>query len=77
MRRLNDPRAKLVISHPAGDEGSTYMQLLRERIDDAKLDVRFIFDRICETRAIHLHQQTLAARELTYGFDVRDPINCS
>jgi glycosyltransferase involved in cell wall biosynthesis len=53
VRRLNDPRAKLVISHPAGDEGSTYMQLLRERIDDAKLDVRFIFDRICETRGVN------------------------
>lgn len=52
VRRLNDPRAKLVISHPAGDEGSTYMQLLRERIEDAKLDVRFIFDRICDTRGV-------------------------
>src|SRR5690606_7249704 len=31
VRRLDDPRAKLVISHPAGDEGSAYMQLLRER----------------------------------------------
>ncbi len=50
VRQLRDPRAKLVISHPAGDEGGAYMQLLRERIDDAKIDVRFIADRIGETR---------------------------
>src|SRR6185436_5635989 len=50
VRRLADPRAKLVVSHPAGDEGSAYMQLLRERIDDAKIDVRFITDRVGEMR---------------------------
>jgi glycosyltransferase involved in cell wall biosynthesis len=50
VRRLNDPRAKLVISHPAGDEGNAYMQMLRDRIDDAKIDVRFIADRVGETR---------------------------
>ncbi len=59
VRRLNDPRAKLVISHPAGDEGSDYIQLLRERIDDAKLDVRFISDRVSETRGVNsLGQKT-------------------
>jgi mannosylglucosylglycerate synthase len=50
VRRLNDPRAKLVISHPAGDEGNAYMQMLRDRIEDAKIDVRFIADRVGETR---------------------------
>jgi glycosyltransferase involved in cell wall biosynthesis len=49
-RRLNDPRAKLVISHPAGDEGSAYLQMLRDRIEDAKIDVRFISDRVGEHR---------------------------
>jgi len=52
VRRLNDPRAKLVISHPAGDEGSAYMQMLRDRIEDARIDVRFIADRIGETRGL-------------------------
>lgn len=52
VRRLNDPRAKLIISHPAGDEGSAYMQMLRDRIDDAKIDVRFIADRVGETRGL-------------------------
>jgi glycosyltransferase involved in cell wall biosynthesis len=50
VRRLNDPRAKLIISHPGGDEGGDYMQLLRERIDDAKIDVRFISDQVGEVR---------------------------
>src|SRR5688500_15630357 len=50
VRRLADPRVKLVISHPAGDEGSGYMQMLRERIDDAGIAVLFIADRVGETR---------------------------
>jgi mannosylglucosylglycerate synthase len=50
VRRLRDPRAKLVISHPGGDEGSAYMQLIEERIHDAQIDVRFIADRVGETR---------------------------
>jgi glycosyltransferase involved in cell wall biosynthesis len=52
VRRLNDPRAKLVISHPGGDEGGAYLQLIRERIDDAKIDVRFIYDRVGEGRSV-------------------------
>ncbi|MEI2725399.1 MAG: glycosyltransferase family 4 protein [Verrucomicrobiota bacterium] len=52
VRRLQRPRAKLVISHPAGDEGSAYMQMLRDRIEDAKIDVRFIADRVGETRGV-------------------------
>lgn len=50
VRRLQNPKAKLVFSHPAGDEGSAYMQLLRERIEDAKVDARFIADRVGEQR---------------------------
>jgi mannosylglucosylglycerate synthase len=53
VRRLNDPRAKLVISHPAGDEGNDYMQLLQERIHDAGIDVRFIAERVGEVRSIN------------------------
>lgn len=52
VRRLKDPRAKLVISHPAGDEGSVYMNMLKDRIADAGIDVRFIADRVGETRGL-------------------------
>ncbi len=53
VRRLKDPRAKLVVSHPAGDEGGAYMSLLQDRIADAGIDVRFIADRVGETRGIN------------------------
>ncbi len=50
VRRLKNPRAKLVVSHPAGDEGSAYMAMLNDRIADAGIEVRFIADRVGETR---------------------------
>ena len=50
VRRLADPRAKLVISHPAGDEGSAYLEMLQDRIHEAGIDVRFIADRVGESR---------------------------
>ena len=50
VRRLKDPRAKLVRSHPAGDEGNAYMAMLHDRIADAGIDVRFIADRVGEVR---------------------------
>ncbi|MBI4661488.1 MAG: glycosyltransferase family 4 protein [Verrucomicrobia bacterium] len=53
VRRLREPRAKLIISHPAGDEGSAYLQMLRERIDDARIDVRFAADRVGEQRGVN------------------------
>jgi glycosyltransferase involved in cell wall biosynthesis len=65
VRRMKDPRAKLVISHEAGDEGGDYLQMLRERIDDAQIDVRFIADRVSEVRG------TNTAGKKTYTlFDV-------
>src|SRR6266446_1839676 len=53
VRQLKEPRAKLVISHPAGDEGDDYIKLLKERIADAQIDVRFIADRVGEERAVN------------------------
>lgn len=53
VRRLKDRRAKLVISHPEGDEGSAYIAMLHDRIADAGIDVRFIADRVGETRGLN------------------------
>ncbi len=50
LRQLGDPRARLVLSHPAGDEGDDYMNLLRERLADAGVQALFIADRIGEQR---------------------------
>ncbi|MGC8886540.1 MAG: glycosyltransferase [Verrucomicrobiia bacterium] len=52
VRKLNDPRAKLVISHQITDEGGAYFRMIRERIEEARIDVRFIADRIGESRTI-------------------------
>ena len=52
VRRLGNPKAKLVISHAAGDEGGGYVLMLRERIADAQIDVRFIADRVGERRGV-------------------------
>jgi glycosyltransferase involved in cell wall biosynthesis len=50
IRQMNHPKAKLVLSHPAGDEGDEYMSLLHERIQDAGIEAIFISDRIAEKR---------------------------
>lgn len=52
VRRLDNPRAKLVISHPAGDEGNAYMTMLKDRIAEARIDVRLIADRVGEQRGV-------------------------
>lgn len=65
VRRLRDPRAKLVISHPAGDEGDAYMEMLKDRIADAGIDVRFIAERVGETRGT-----TFDGRKVYTLFDV-------
>jgi len=65
VRRLKDPRAKLVISHPAGDEGNGYMAMLNDRISDAGIDVRFIADRVGKTRGVNA-----AGRKVYTLFDI-------
>ncbi len=65
VRRLKDPRAKLVLSHPAGDEGNAYMSMLHDRIADAGIDVRFIADRVGEQRT-----RDAAGRRIFTLFDV-------
>ncbi len=57
VRRLKDPRAKLVLSHSAGDEGNAYMAMLQDRIADAGIDVRFIADRVGENRGTNAQGQ--------------------
>lgn len=51
LRRLKDPHLKLVISHPAGDEGREYQEQLMELATDEGVDVRLFGDRVAD-----LHQ---------------------
>ena len=50
VEALKDPRAKLVISHAAGDEGYEYRNMLAELAHESDVDLRFIDDRIGELR---------------------------
>lgn len=50
LRRLKNPKLKLIFSHPPGDEGDDYFVLLKERIEDAGIDALYIWDRVSETR---------------------------
>lgn len=50
LRQLREPRAKLVLSHPAGDEGNDYMHHINERIADAGIEAVYIADRVGEQR---------------------------
>lgn len=53
LRRLREPRLKLILSHPGGDEGDAYVKLLHERIADAGIEALFIADRISEVRGVN------------------------
>lgn len=65
LRRLKEPRLKLVLSHPGGDEGDVYAKLLLERIADAGIQALFIAERIGETRGF-----TADGRKIYTLFDI-------
>ncbi|MGO9527813.1 MAG: glycosyltransferase [Verrucomicrobiia bacterium] len=50
VRRLKEPRAKLVVSHSAGDEGLDYYHWLRDLAHSESVDIRFVANRFSETR---------------------------
>ncbi|MCG3148531.1 MAG: Mannosylglucosylglycerate synthase [Verrucomicrobiae bacterium] len=55
VRRLRDPRVKLVVSHSAGDEGLSYYQWLRDLAQAEGVDMRFVANRVNETRQFDEH----------------------
>ncbi|RLC81078.1 MAG: glycosyltransferase family 1 protein [Chloroflexi bacterium] len=46
VHRLGDPRIKLVITHPAGDEGWGYLQWLQKEAHRKGVDLRYVANRI-------------------------------
>lgn len=52
LRRLNDPRFKLVVSHDAGDEGVDYLRQIRELAQDENVELVLIADRVAEVRQL-------------------------
>lgn len=50
VRRLREPRAKLVVSHSAGDEGMEYYKWLSDLAQSEGVDMRLVANRFRETR---------------------------
>lgn len=48
VRRLDDPRGKLVVSHEAGDEGFEYAEWLKEDALSQGVDIRFIQTKVAD-----------------------------
>lgn len=49
VRRLGDPRIKLVITHPAGDEGMEYLQWLQGEARRKGVDLRYVAEEVRRT----------------------------
>jgi len=52
VKRLGDPKYKLVISHEAGDEGLEYMHMLSEYARQSGVDLRFFETRVGDVRQL-------------------------
>jgi len=52
VARLEDPRCKLVVSHPAGDEGWGYQRHLMALAEERQVDLRFISERVGSARGL-------------------------
>ncbi len=52
LRRLREPRARLIISHQAGDEGMAYYRQLLDRAEAMNVEVHYLAGFIEERRAI-------------------------
>jgi glycosyltransferase involved in cell wall biosynthesis len=50
LRKMNDPRSKLVLSHESGDEGVEYHDQIRELAMDEGVELLFFGDRVGERR---------------------------
>jgi mannosylglucosylglycerate synthase len=59
VRRLKEPRAKLVVSHSAGDEGLEYYKWLSDLAQVEGVDMRFVANRFSETRKVDEKGQKL------------------
>ncbi len=52
LRRIADPRCKLILSHQSGDEGIEYEEQIRELAQDEGVDLRMFGDRVADLRQL-------------------------
>ncbi len=50
LAQLDDPRAKLIITHHAGDEGIDYLHQLQELAQEKNVDLRYVADIVDDKR---------------------------
>ncbi|WP_456325640.1 glycosyltransferase [Desulfonauticus submarinus] len=55
LQRLKDPHCKLIVSHPAGDEGSEYQFQLLKLAKSVGVDIRFFGDRVNYKRHVNCY----------------------
>jgi glycosyltransferase involved in cell wall biosynthesis len=53
LRRLKDPRCKLVVSHDAGDEGLAYSEEITELAQDEGVELIMFGDRVADLRQLN------------------------
>lgn len=68
VRSLGDPRNKLVISHPSGDEGFEYERRIIEVANDEGVDLRLFGDRIADERQIDDRDRKIYTLEDLYPY---------
>jgi glycosyltransferase involved in cell wall biosynthesis len=66
LARLNDPRAKLVLTHKAGDEGLDYLHGLQARAEVQGVDLRYVADRVGDKRGVDSRGRKLYSLWDTY-----------
>jgi glycosyltransferase involved in cell wall biosynthesis len=58
LRRLREPRARLVVSHPAGDEGMAYYQQLLHLAEAMDVQVHYLAGLVAPRRGVREGQKT-------------------
>lgn len=66
VARIEDSRAKLVITHQAGDEGMDYLHWLQDLARQKQVDLRYVADSVAETRSISPEGRKIYALWDTY-----------
>jgi glycosyltransferase involved in cell wall biosynthesis len=63
VHRLDDPRAHLLITSPAGDEGLDYLSQLHVHADQLGVDIRYAADRFAHERWHHGDRRIFAVTD--------------
>jgi glycosyltransferase involved in cell wall biosynthesis len=63
VHRLEDPRAHLLITSPAGDEGLDYLSQLHVQADQLGVDIRYAADRFAHERWHHGERRIFAVTD--------------